>query len=194
MRKYNLSKLGLLSLQKAQKERKHQPQEGFQKENKIWLGRSHSQITKEKIRIKIKQRWLDPVYKERIRTFMRNSPYFKKNCIPWNKGKKWIELSQTRMGSGNPAWQGGKSFEPYPISFNSQLKNRVKERDNHYCQLCRTQKDLRIHHINYNKEDCNLSNLITLCKRCNTTVNGKRQIWTIFFKNKINIWPSYQEK
>jgi len=36
----------------------------------------------------------------------------------------------------NPAWFGGKSFEPYGIQFNKELKKKIKERDNYKCQIC----------------------------------------------------------
>jgi hypothetical protein len=46
---------------------------------------------------------------------------------------------------------------------------------------------LEIHHINYNKEDCDEFNLITLCKVCNIMANYNRVHWELFYRTKINI-------
>ena len=46
---------------------------------------------------------------------------------------------------------------------------------------------LEIHHINYNKKDCNEYNLITLCKKCNLNANHNRTYWELFYNAKINI-------
>jgi hypothetical protein len=94
-----------------------------------------------------------------------------------------------RLGSNNPAWNGGASFEPYPIEFNEQLKNKIRQRDGFICQLCnKDQSNLigfhkkpPIHHIDYDKSNCQNENLITLCSSCNTKVNSSRQKWQIFF-------------
>lgn len=45
---------------------------------------------------------------------------------------------------------------------------------------------LEIHHINYNKHDCNVINLITLCRKCNLNANNNRSQWEIFYNEKIN--------
>ncbi len=87
-------------------------------------------------------------------------------------------------------WQNGISFEPYTIEFNRQLKELIRSRDNFTCQDCGvTEKEmdrrLCIHHIDYNKENCLLDNLITLCRSCNAKVNFNRKQWTEYFQEKI---------
>ena len=93
-------------------------------------------------------------------------------------------------GKNNPMWQGGKSFEPYPIEFNNRLKKQIRERDNHTCQECNyTEKQLgyklHIHHIDYDKNNCNENNLISLCRSCHTKTNYKRNDWTEYYKQKL---------
>jgi hypothetical protein len=41
---------------------------------------------------------------------------------------------------------------------------------------------LTIHHIDYNKQNCNEENLITLCKGCNTRANYNKDYWLIKYK------------
>lgn len=82
----------------------------------------------------------------------------------------------------NPNWRGGKSFEPYPTSFDKRLKRRVYERDGLACQLCGSIRILVPHHIGYDKSNCSERNLITLCKTCNCKVNSNRKYWTEHFR------------
>jgi len=87
-------------------------------------------------------------------------------------------------------WKGGISFEPYSPLFNQQLKDRIRVRDNFICQLCgvpelECDKRLSIHHIDYNKKNCEKNNLISLCNHCNSKVNFNRPKWQAYFESKI---------
>ena len=44
---------------------------------------------------------------------------------------------------------------------------------------------LHIHHIDYNKENCQESNLITTCNQCNIKANYNRTYWKNFYSTKI---------
>jgi len=89
----------------------------------------------------------------------------------------------------NPCWKGGISSEPYPFEFNDQLKKQVRYRDNYVCQNCnKTQEEnnkaLCVHHIDYNKDNLELSNLISLCASCHTKTNHDRDYWKNVLKLK----------
>ena len=84
---------------------------------------------------------------------------------------------------------GGKSFEPYSLGWTNTLKKEIRQRDNYTCQLCGCrQEDTThlVHHIDYNKKNCNPDNLITLCRSCHTKTNTNRDYWLQFFKGKQN--------
>lgn len=87
-----------------------------------------------------------------------------------------------QQGEGHWNWQGGISKKPYSFEFNLTLKNYVKRRDGNRCILCSCTDDLCVHHIDYDKKNSHLNNLITLCKRCNSKVNFGRNFWFSFFK------------
>lgn len=92
----------------------------------------------------------------------------------------------------HPRWEGGKSFEPYTIEFDRQLKDLIRLRDNYTCQLCgvpeaECYEKLHCHHGDYDKENCLPSNLISLCRRCHTKTNSNREYWTGYFNNKLLI-------
>lgn len=87
-------------------------------------------------------------------------------------------------GEKNPNWRGGIQYKPYPSEWNRELKKSILERDNYQCQnpTCRKKNDiLNIHHIDYNKENCSLENLITLCNSCNLRANYNRNYWEILY-------------
>ena len=96
----------------------------------------------------------------------------------------------------NPNWNGGSSFEPYPLEFNDKLKLKIRNRVNHQCQNCGMTEEehiivygqfLHVHHIDYNKKNCKENNLITTCNPCNTRANFNRDYWQKYFKEKINV-------
>lgn len=124
----------------------------------------------------------------------------KKGKAPWNKGKEFSEESRKKMSiaqskrfsiiENHPRWLGGKSFELYPREFSNKLKLKIRQRDNFTCQLCQVKEEnyfqkLSINYIDYNKRNCNESNLITLCRGCNGKVNAKREYWSKYFKLKV---------
>lgn len=91
-------------------------------------------------------------------------------------------------GPGNPSWKGGISQDPYCISWaDKELKHYIKERDGFKClnpECNKISNKLCIHHVNYNKKDCDPKNLITVCLSCNTKANKDRQ-WHISWYRAI---------
>jgi len=96
------------------------------------------------------------------------------------------KIGDAERGDKNPRWNGGVSFLPYPFQFNKELKERIRKRDNYTCQLCRIPQSelvrkLDVHHIDYDKENLANSNLISLCRKCNSKVNKNRAYWQSYF-------------
>ncbi len=83
-------------------------------------------------------------------------------------------------------------YRLYPSYWTDKLKNTIRKRDSWKCQMCGRQWTpeenkggigLDIHHIDYNKWNCNPANLISLCHSpCHTRTNLGRAGWIIFFK------------
>lgn len=84
-------------------------------------------------------------------------------------------------GENHYNWQGGKSFEPYSTDWTITLKRSIRERDNYICQLC-SQYGNTVHHKDYDKKNCSPSNLLTLCRKCNSMVNFNRNYWIKYFQ------------
>lgn len=95
-----------------------------------------------------------------------------------------------KRGHETPNWKGGTSLEPYGEDFNSDLKLRVRRRDDFTCQLCGAKENgrkLDCHHIDYDKQNNSETNLITLCREngCHQKTNGRRAYWTKYFQTLL---------
>lgn len=125
---------------------------------------------------------------------------------PWNKGKKcsyaekvskrlkelWnnseyrnlmLKAHEDRIkgkGKFHYNWQGGKSYEPYSLEWTQKLKRLIRCRDNNKCHICK-QEGKFVHHIDYDKKNCNPDNLITLCRVCHIKTNFNREKWKRYF-------------
>ena len=95
------------------------------------------------------------------------------------------------VGANIYNWKGGKSFEPYSVMFNQQLKDIVRMRDNYICQECgKTEEQegrrLSVHHCDYDKLNTSIDyNLIALCRSCNAKANFNRGFWTEYYLVKL---------
>lgn len=133
----------------------------------------------------------------------------KVGTIPWNKGKKNIYSAESidKMRRANKGkhysprtefkkgqfskekshfWKGGISFEPYSVDWTKTLKISIRERDKYTCRICgKHQEDIvfPVHHIDYNKKNCNTDNLILLCLSCHAKTNINRNYWINYFNN-----------
>lgn len=110
----------------------------------------------------------------------------KKGYWAYNQEQKKRQELNTPKKENHPNWMGGISNGEYGLDFNKKLKETIKESYNFTCQHCfSTRLDLDVHHIDYDKTNNSLDNLIPLCKKCHGKTNYNREIWTeLFLKNK----------
>lgn len=94
------------------------------------------------------------------------------------------KISCALAGENSPCWRGGASTTPYAPGFTKALKDAIRARDGFACFICgigeRGGRHV-IHHIDYNKNNHVLSNLVTLCPSCHSKTNHERQVWIIYF-------------
>jgi len=119
----------------------------------------------------------------------KNNPMFGKNHSPETIEKMRINKLNKYEKEDNPNWKGGIGRLPYNHNF-YKLRHVIWDRDNYICQKCGVKIDtcllefkalLTVHHIDYNKLNDVLINLITLCRKCNSEVNANRDYWNAYF-------------
>jgi hypothetical protein len=134
-----------------------------------------------------------PLWKEKIRIkCLYCKEYFDVSLCRKNTAKFCSKKcsSSFRKGKLGANYIHGEGYNPYSLLFNKQLKEKVRVRDNFVCQLCGVpelefNKQLSIHHIDYNKENNVINNLVSLCNKCHLKTNGKRDYWTGYFKELL---------
>jgi len=113
---------------------------------------------------------------------------FQKGIPSWNKGKSMVHGGTFKKGEKHFNWQGGIS--KYPSEFSKKLKHLIRKRDAYTCKECGyTQKQLNyslsVHHIDYDKNNNELSNLISLCRSCHAQTGFNRTDWINYLRKKI---------
>lgn len=119
---------------------------------------------------------------------------WKKNIsIATREAMKKPGVIEKMSGENSYNWKGGISKSPYSVDWTETLRRSIRERDNYICQMpgcgnLQGDRAFSVHHIDYNKKNCNPDNLVTLCPKCHQKTNFNRDYWIEYFK-KI-----YEEK
>lgn len=111
--------------------------------------------------------------------------------------KLWAnpEYREKHLGENNPNWKENKTKERYSEDWNKSLREAIRQRDNYQCQVCKIpqeqlERQLAVHHIDYNKKNCHPNNLISLCCSCHMKTNGKKETkekWKLFFNERNSL-------
>lgn len=104
-----------------------------------------------------------------------------------------IKIGNSHRGEKSHFWLGGISETGYPPEWTPQLRESIRERDGHICQMpgCgKTEQEngrkLDVHHKDYDKQNCDPDNLISLCRCCHMETNSNiREYWQRRFQNGI---------
>lgn len=103
-----------------------------------------------------------------------------------HKGKigYWRERKRPELSKeNNPNWHGGISYEPYSVDWTEDLKMAIRRRDRYTC-ICGKEPATIVHHIDYDKKNCDPKNLITLCEKCHCKTNYNRKYWIKYFQSR----------
>lgn len=162
----------------AMERKKSQQSELMKKkiEEGTWNFPSKQESAKLKLRIKNKERAIN------------NNPF---------RGKHHSAETLKKISRENsPHWRGGIAFEPYTSDFNFRFKEFIRERDNRCCLVCNAPEEaldrqLSVHHIDYDKNNSIPQNCVSLCRICHTSTNVNREHWKKFFQSLLTEKYSY---
>ena len=105
------------------------------------------------------------------------------------------KISKSKQKEKNPSWKGGIGNLPYPQDWTEDLKYAIRKRDDFSCQMCGCRssgngsdsKELSVHHIDYDKDNCDPKNLVTLCQSCHGKTHHNRSHWTKYFRGNLRV-------
>lgn len=111
---------------------------------------------------------------------------YSRHCRKWiNSPEGKIFMQTIFLGKKSHFWKGGIAYFPYSAEWNNYLKRKIRERDDCICQNCNKGNSKDVHHIDYNKQNCEEINLITLCRKCHGKTQVNREYWQAFFTKII---------
>jgi hypothetical protein len=131
---------------------------------KYWAGKKRDIETNEKISNTVLSLWVNPEYREK------------------------------HEGENHHFWSYGATFLPYTPDWTEDLKDSIRKRDGYRCSICSLSQDdqgrkLDVHHIDYDKTNCDPDNLISLCDSCHAKTGfGNRNQWQAYFQNRKTVY------
>lgn len=124
--------------------------------------------------------WRDPVYRQRITAAVKarcQDPAVRCQMREWAKAR-WQDPNYRAGHSGQNChlWRDGTSTERYPQDFTEVLRLVVRGREGFACMLCSKPQDddrsLDVHHIDGDKQNSAIENLVALCVGCHSKVHS----------------------
>jgi hypothetical protein len=187
---------------------KHHSEETKAKLREINIGKKHSAETIEKIRVSATR----PEVVEKQRAALKGVTWeerygpekaakCKENFIAIRQGKtyeelygfeKAVEMKANISGENHPNYRDGSSSGGYPPEWTEHLRESIRDRDGRVCQMSDCNKTeevngqkLDVHHIDYDKENCDSDNLISLCRSCHRTADHNLEYHQQLFEGMI---------
>ena len=113
----------------------------------------------------------------------RKSRTYKKGPQGWHHTDEFKRKQSLIHGGTGVPYENHE----YGAKFDSSLKEQVRFRDGYKCKLCgcsqlENGRQLDCHHVDYNKQNNTLNNLVSLCHSCHTSTNVNREYWKEYFQ------------
>jgi len=147
--------------------KKDNPMKNIETIQKAFKNLDREKLSKN-VKKSIQQRKKDGTYKASIEILKETSPKKYEDYLS--------KISESKKGKNNPNWKGGSLFPNY---------DRMKQEfsgTKRKCNYCTNEKILEIHHVDENRENDTLENLVAICHKCHSNIhrrgynfwNGKR--------------------
>lgn len=91
--------------------------------------------------------------------------------------RTWANHSTRMSGKGNPAWIDGNSR-------NYQRRLLERNKPDVLCEWCGAEENIQIHHIDHDRTNCQLDNLMWLCNHCNVI---EARLWNLQQDGRVRV-------
>ena len=105
--------------------------------------------------------------------------------------------SNRLKGEANPRYKDGvhqnsKQVKLLYQGFTLKIRQKIRKLDNDTCQICGITKvehkmNMHVHHVDYDKTNNQLHNLISLCRYCHGKVHGDEEKWLKILSEKFAV-------
>ena len=148
------------------------------------VGRKESEAVKAKMS-KSMTGILKPVgFAEKISKLKMGNTYMlgKKHSAATKRQMSESRIALDIVGEKTTGWQGGISALPYAPKFTRTFRRKIRRLFGEICIVCKHAaielgESTCLHHIDYDKQNCELSNLCLLCRCCHAATNHNREYW-----------------
>jgi hypothetical protein len=104
------------------------------------------------------------------------------------------KISMAAQGVNEISWAGYSTKTSYPKDFTKDLRIEIRMSTNdcdfltgEHKDICNDGKELSVHHIDYDKQNSDIRNLVPLSSSNHSKTNTNRIFWTRLFTNMQNV-------
>lgn len=154
--------------------------ENFKYRNYDWL--YHQNITLNKTFVQISEEFGYNVstlkkWGRKLGLPKKETGYFNKGKVSWNKGLNENSSSSVKKQADTLRKYHWESDKVYNKSENGSIimkDNTVnyQKPNKEICEVCKQEKNVQVHHLNENREDNEINNLVSLCVNCHQQIHG----------------------
>jgi len=118
---------------------------------------------------------------------IKNTPEARRKISEANR-RHW-KKNPMPTGPAHPLWRGGDT--KYGPGFTEDLRRIVRWLYDDCCVLCDMlaeevgPNELSVHHIDYDKKNNMIDNLVPLCASCHSQTNARRDYWQDLLQGRI---------
>lgn len=124
---------------------------------------------------------------KKIPSLIHSTNFCSQKCKNKFHSKRMSGDNNARFKHGD--WVGVEKAKLLYKGFTLKLKKKVRDRDKNTCQVCGKTKEnhgmnMHVHHIDYNKDNNEMSNLICVCRYCHGKIHGNESLWEKILSKK----------
>ena len=162
---------------------------------KCWDYRFGFKLPKEeRIKISIRQMGKNNSFYNQKHTRETKNKISRKGSQHGMYGKKHTKETKRKISLINGGTGIPYEYSEYSLEFDNNLKEKIRFRDKYKCRNCgcsqlENGRQLDVHHIDYNKQNCEIINLVALCIPCHRKTNANRKCWKEYYNALLQKSP-----